>query len=904
MVTSQFGRTTGVRHGIPIVSLTDPARLDILPLIAGSLAGVRPGRVPLALYSFGSDPTEAPSAGSAPDEDAAETEQITRVLGALRGELGRETGGRIRFPRYRLVRWLLAQRLGDDDADRDRALFQLLRQRDQTRRSESTGGDPPDLGGTAANLVVWVLRQLAPPAWFRLKVNGRLPGRIGAEFRWLRRQAYRARNGPDTVLGFAEQLCTPARDRTIYENALKLLVAAFLEDLRNGYRRRPWRLRAIRRTAYAVALLDGVSETNGGFQLLDLLNDVRNETTTFDPLLVIASGATSPPRLRDCDLLDPARPVMPDTCLRAYEDWSLRLAGDSRESQPTAWYLSVVIPNVIPRPPVADLARTDTPAVRDYLTSRSAVERARRFTISPAPIWSRRSAVRTIGVLAAAAVGLAVFLPLHSTWQADARWRALHCGRGHSDPDAGSLRSVGRECVGLSEDGYVFPAPGGKLAAVQKRIYQLNHSAQILHAQYPQRPYVTVVYLEVMTSSTPTAPDLTSELQQLEGVAAAQNLQLQKPDNAEPIIRVVIANAGDNMGAASTVAQLVARRRPGAAPVVGVLGLDETTQSTLDAIHTLTLAGIPTVGATLSADVLASTSPMYFQVSPPNSREASVAAAFAKAVLLAHGGVAPQVRILYSADSHDIYSQDLAQDAMTDFQAKNVGFKATLQPFRPGRDTSNVSDSVPTAYAVGRQDVCRYPGIIFFAGRQQDFAQVLLGASSDCASSPDIIGDDDVARYAATVAVNRSTFPPIAFYSLSFTNPERCNNTSLLYRQMAQLFPRNCQDGIYASLEGSSAVAYDTVQVVTEAVRKLGGQNIPIGPEAVWGELNQGDFITNGESGSINFGDKPPNNRIPVGKFVAILRTSTSGQPSLQYSCAQKGAATNPSWCPTDRPGQ
>src|SRR5204863_844435 len=93
-------------------------------------------------------------------------------------------------------------------------------------------------------------------------------------------------------LGFATRLAVKPRTDNDRRQVHLLLVHAFLEDLRQAYRRRPWRLRGWRHTAHAVILLDEAAPNQGepvglGAELLRLISEVRNETGLLDPLLVI-----------------------------------------------------------------------------------------------------------------------------------------------------------------------------------------------------------------------------------------------------------------------------------------------------------------------------------------------------------------------------------------------------------------------------------------------------------------------------------------------------------------------------------------------------------------------------------------------------------------------------------------
>src|SRR5262249_57940273 len=112
------------------------------------------------------------------------------------------------------------------------------------------------------------------------------------------------------------------------------------------------------RTTYHGVLLDGVSTGSGGFDLLSLITEVRTDTGHFDPLLVVAAGADTPPEVAGSG----RAPLHCVHVRRGYQDWRrrLRAARRSPEGKPTAWYLPVRIPPPAPdEPPDPHAAQLD-----------------------------------------------------------------------------------------------------------------------------------------------------------------------------------------------------------------------------------------------------------------------------------------------------------------------------------------------------------------------------------------------------------------------------------------------------------------------------------------------------------------------------------------------------------------
>src|SRR5206468_5413820 len=119
-------------------------------------------------------------------------------------------------------------------------LTRRLRDRARPRR----GAELPDLKaesllGVRYQLLSWLLRRLVPQAVFSLAVSGRIP-RIGRKYRWFMCQQYLAPAQSVTFPGFAERLTVGIRNDEPPDQIDKLLLHAFLEDLRQAYLRRPW----------------------------------------------------------------------------------------------------------------------------------------------------------------------------------------------------------------------------------------------------------------------------------------------------------------------------------------------------------------------------------------------------------------------------------------------------------------------------------------------------------------------------------------------------------------------------------------------------------------------------------------------------------------------------------------
>ncbi|MEU1809746.1 hypothetical protein ACH46G_08430 [Micromonospora aurantiaca] len=167
-------------------------------------------------------------------------DDVAAVLRELHRQLSVEAFGapRLRFRHYPLADWLMHQTLAVDLDAADSGRTALVR-RLRDWRGRRTGEDPQvggDSGlGTALHVLLWLLWRAVPSVVFRIAVSGRVP-LVGRQYRWFMRQQYLAPRQSVTFLGFAERLTAGWRDGEHPAQVEKLLLHAFLEDLRLAYR--------------------------------------------------------------------------------------------------------------------------------------------------------------------------------------------------------------------------------------------------------------------------------------------------------------------------------------------------------------------------------------------------------------------------------------------------------------------------------------------------------------------------------------------------------------------------------------------------------------------------------------------------------------------------------------------
>ncbi|MTE21940.1 hypothetical protein F0L17_23065 [Streptomyces sp. TRM43335] len=513
----------------------------------------------------------------------------------------------------------------------------------------------------------------------------------------------------------AERTVAAGRNGGRSEEIDKLLVHAFLEDLRQAYARPFWSVRGRRRTAYPVALIDGAAPGDGedaGERLLELVNDVRVETGEWDPLLVVYAGARPSARiaeagpeaplvlpLEDLDTTGPGRAAGKDE-----PDWR------PSPHPPTAWYRPVELSEPGDTGGTGEAGRY-------------------RPVEAPPPPWYAHRAFAVVSCLA-------LLVPLLG-------WVGYRLGGPDClyRPFSGqvSVRSMADECVGYSDsDAFRFNDQAGqeKLQQVQKKIFAQNREVRdAWERSERRRPYVTLVYLGTLTGRETSRKEeaYAAERQELEGLAIAQYHGLQESGTAYdvPLLHIVVANAGFQMEHADPVVDMIAdlAREERDAPVVGVVGLVESRTSTVEALERLGRVGIPAVAPTLSGEGMYKSSPLYLQIASPNREQARMVDEYGKALSL------PGTRVYYTVGERSKLPDDLYVSTLVAELRKQVDNLEYTEEF--------------TGRGLTRE--CGYRGMLFFAGRWSEFPDFLRKLDRSCGDDQPhhLVADDSVNRYMA-----------------------------------------------------------------------------------------------------------------------------------------------------------
>ena len=323
----------------------------------------------------------------------------------------------------------------------------------------------------------------------------------------------------------------------------------------------------------------------------------------------------------------------------------------------------------------------------------------------------------------------------------------------------------------------------------------------------------------------------------------------------EPILRIIVANAGRRMGFAAHTVEMLRPLVRGDASIAGVVGLDQTYVSTVAAIQVLTGLGLPMISPTLSADRLDETSPLYYQITQPNAREADIFARYAK-----QSGFRT-ARILYPrSEGDDLYVESLRTAVRNALTNTNVSMDDDL-------DWSN------SASPLG--PVCEYTGMLFYAGRDTDFESFLHEFDNQCQNQkpkyPIVAGDsvsrliEDPERRAATESKRPLMYVSDAHLVDCQSSVPRYDTWKRFLDETKKEPWRACAKDSRHPLSERMELAYDATYAFLLAVSSLTPLSsqpdqknpmlwrtgIPLSPDAVWQRLGTVHF--DGVTGYLNF---------------------------------------------------
>ncbi len=367
-------------------------------------------------------------------------------------------------------------------------------------------------------------------------------------------------------------------------------------------------------------------------------------------------------------------------------------------------------------------------------------------------------------------------------------------------------------------------------------------------------PYITIVVGTMMTGDNASVGH-----DDLQGAYVAQK---ESNDGSQlaggTLIRLLIANSGNNKLYADTVAQQIVLLAKADPTFVGVMGWPFSTHA-LAAINTLAKAHIPMVSQTASSDSLTGISPYFLRVAPANKRQAIIGAKYAEQTLQAKTAVA-------FVDPADSYTQSLEQSFSAQFTADGNKILAT-ENYTVGQ---NGHAALP---GLLQKALSMNPNIIYFAGHASDVSIILsnLPTSGPFATLP-ILGGDALYELnypsSATSGFNHLRFTAFAYpdewVAQNLQQPKFFTDYSSAYNPSNQ-HPSG-QYG-YTRPTADVILSYDAMLTILKASNTVLTSNISLNPADLQKALKQitGSKAIQGVSGQISLGsDNDPTNKAIV----------------------------------------
>ncbi|GAA0322968.1 hypothetical protein NE235_04760 [Actinoallomurus spadix] len=655
---------------------------------------------------------------------------------------------------------------------------------------------------------------------------------FGTRYRWLAASSFFAVQGSrgfggrlnsqleqiNDALGIESARSAGARKREkAAKSWLQTKTFAFLEDLRARHRKLSFTLRGFKRPVPSVVFLRDITRRNGGAELLVAMSDVRSRRSELHPLLVIASVDHA--HRADIDDLLGAAPAAgslssgkrSETLKKRYEDWIKSLAGAQGPST------QVTSPWLLRLPITADNPADATPPPLKPRTRP-------RWTW----LWSGRS---LLALLAALAVGGSY---LH------AQLTSTHCSVhalffANTDTQLRRDAAGSRECVGIATEGVRFEQgplsttlgggsakPDAAHTADQITLADLENriAAENAWVLAGHRPYVTILYVGMMTAANGQENSTVSTIRQLAGAYLAQrgNNRAQAGGGDDPLkIRLLAVNAGQDMAFSKIAADRILAMARRDRTVVGVVGLGRNTAESQKAIRRLSAAGLAVVNPVNSSDTLRAL-PQFYGLAATDNDEAVVAR---KAL---GGKRAGRTLIVYRSpgvEGND-YGAELAEDAR---RALAVGRSSTMLRY------DGIDDIGAKVRAACRNSAGDPYTLVYFAGRTEDLGG-LINALRDggCADRElTVLGGDEVSRSrfgtgrtdvllprSMTVYYTTFTYPP----NLVAGNRDTDNPFFVLARNELGIGPEQ-RSALLA--DGQMIMSYDSTSALAQAAERAFG---------------------------------------------------------------------------------
>jgi hypothetical protein len=351
------------------------------------------------------------------------------------------------------------------------------------------------------------------------------------------------------------------------------------------------------------------------------------------------------------------------------------------------------------------------------------------------------------------------------------------------------------DCVGVTDGSYVF-SPG--LGPIERAIAQEN--AKVVG----QKKYATVALL---TPMTPSAVSLARIKDELAGAYAGQlAANGSNPSQAHLAIQLVLANEGTSQEFAyGQVTSMLKKMHVAPTNLRAVIGMGISVKRTKLGAKNLSRAGIPMIGAVITADELDWPHITGLaRVVPDVAEEITTL----KQYFQTHGGMGPAFMV-EDSDTTDFYTSDLKKDMLAAF-GKHIDSEA---PYGPDTD-------LKTVFRIISNNICpagtETPPTVFYAGREAALPQFVkdLETSPNCGNkSVTLVTGADATGLDPSLTTNQPRHGHVTVICTDIENP----NVSAVTSDVRQIFAGI--PGGTASLPDSWTIAsYNAMTAAAEAI--------------------------------------------------------------------------------------
>ena len=431
-------------------------------------------------------------------------------------------------------------------------------------------------------------------------------------------------------------------------------------------------------------------------------------------------------------------------------------------------------------------------------------------------------------------------------------------------------------------------------------IRQQNKEADGFAAQ--GRTVRTIVYFGSARPSNDRSTLFDGTIPELRGIAMWQRSLLTQAvsDNTIVPLRVDVRETGPAFqGAVHQANRLVTEVKSGKdkgdRQVVGVLGYAQSRDTTQAALKILTAAHLPVVGTTATADEMlnSDTNAYYWPLTPQNSAEARIEAAFASTSPIVAGpgddGCRTAQQAIVIESPADLYSNSLARDFVDNFPGAHriIGFQ---------QDRSSGSSDIPvyTNPSDVATQVCaalqlQPDSIVYWSARARDFEAFVnaLDTQGLCTGHDvTVLGGNELTNMSQTGMFQGKTWLRLYYsaHRLPDTDPHASKQTTRFVADYEALFGGTGKTPDPWLQDGHSAVAYDAFHVFSDAAKKANAHH---SMDSIASYVGVAPF--NGATGYVQYPTGMSVNSAPVDKALILLRQTAHG-PVVVAACGAYGA--------------